>query len=136
MVCVRRSDGETLHKKIAASKGVRHHCTASLSFGNSVAVSNELEAFLKNPAGAENIRESARKKIDLAGRALESAKGGLKGKSPGKQSLMSGSPDQYQIAPANATDGSNSPPRSSAAIVGEWIKTKQSVYKQPANACD
>ena len=126
VVCVRRSDGETLHKKIAASKGVRHHCTASLSFGNSVAVSNELEAFLnKNPAGAENIRDSARKKMDLAGRALESAKGGLKGKSPGKQSLMSGSPDQYQNAPADAADGSSSPPRSSAAIVGEWMKSKQ-----------
>jgi hypothetical protein len=122
VVCVRRSDGAAICEKITLSKGVRHHCTASLSFGNSTAVSNELESFLRNPAGAENIRVAAKK----AGRAIasagEAARGGLKAPSPGSS--------EYQAAPSGASGPTGaSPPRSSAAIVGEWISSRKPSQK-------
>ncbi len=126
VVCVRRSDGADICEQIAKSKGVRHLCTASLSFGNSAAVSNELEAFLRNPSGAENIRDAAKKKMGVAGRAIasasEAARSGVKTSSPGNS--------EYMAAPSSASGLSEiSPPRSSAAIVSEWISSRKPAQK-------
>ena len=150
-VCVRRSDGANICEQIAQAKGVRHLCTGSLSFGNSTAVSNELESFLRNSAGAENIRDAAKKKMGLAGRAIASAgdaaRGGVMKSSPGSS--------EYLTAPSGGPGPSEiSPPRSSAAIVSEWISSRKpavkaqkgpglsmglqlvddSIYNQPAHA--
>ena len=109
-VCVRRSDGESICKRIGQQK---HVCTASLSFGDSSAVSDELESFLGGaapapapaPAPAQSAKNTARSVAEAMRSAGEAARDGFKELQTGGQGA--------------------SPPRSSAAIVGELLTKRK-----------
>ena len=92
-VCVRRSDGESICKRIGQQK---HVCTASLSFGDSSAVSDELESFLGGaapapapaPAPAQSAKNTARSVAEAMRSAGEAARDGFKELQTGGQGLF------------------------------------------------